>query len=471
MYQGGSDAFLGPRDPVRLADPAWGIDFEAEVAVVVGDVPKGASREQAAAAIKLLMLVNDVSLRNLIPAELAKGFGFLQGKGQTAFSPVAVTPDELGAAWDGGKVELPLLSHLNDAPFGRPNAGADMTFDFPALIVHAVKTRAARRRHDHRLRHGVEPRCRWRAGPADGRGRRGLFVHRRDPLGRDHRARRSRERRFLTSATGCASRCGMRPGPLDLRRDRAGGGSVRPLRGGATPMNAKGFASTTDTGEKKISFEEIGPGLYAFTAEGDPNSGVIVGDDSVMVVDAQATPVMALEVIERVRKVTEQADPLRAALALPCGPRARRLGLCGRRDPRLRRHARTDRRARQAGQGFRDRPLSAAVPGGGEHSRPHLADHHLSASRCRSGSAGARCGSCIWGARIPRATWSPPCRTPAWCSPATSSNTTRPAIAATRISPTGRRRSTASPSSGRRRWCPAAVRPWPMPTRSMTAST
>jgi fumarylacetoacetate (FAA) hydrolase len=141
IYRGGSDAFLGPRDPIKIGDPAWGVDFEAEVAVVVGDVLQAASRDQAAAAIKLLMLVNDVSFRNLIPGELAKGFGFFQSKGRTAFSPVAVTPDELGSAFDGGKVSLPLLSYLNGAPFGRPNAGADMTFDFPALIAHAVKTR------------------------------------------------------------------------------------------------------------------------------------------------------------------------------------------------------------------------------------------------------------------------------------------------------------------------------------------
>jgi fumarylacetoacetate (FAA) hydrolase len=141
IYRGGSDAFLGPRDAIKVGDPAWGVDFEAEVAVVVGDVPQGASREQAAAAIKLLLLVNDVSFRNLIPAELAKSFGFFQSKGQTAFSPVAVTPDELGSAFDGDKVRLPLLSYVNGAAFGRPDAGADMTFDFPALIVHAVKTR------------------------------------------------------------------------------------------------------------------------------------------------------------------------------------------------------------------------------------------------------------------------------------------------------------------------------------------
>jgi fumarylacetoacetate (FAA) hydrolase len=141
MYRGGSDGFLGARDPIPVGDLAWGVDLEAEVAVIVGDVPQGASPQQTAPLIRLLMLVNDVSLRNLIPPELAKGFGFLQGKGQTVFSPVAVTPDELGAAFDGGKVNLPLLSHVNGAPFGRPNAGVDMTFDFPTLIAHAVKTR------------------------------------------------------------------------------------------------------------------------------------------------------------------------------------------------------------------------------------------------------------------------------------------------------------------------------------------
>jgi fumarylacetoacetate (FAA) hydrolase len=141
MYRGGSDGFLGARDPIPVGDLAWGVDLEAEVAVIVGDVPQGARPEQTAPLIRLLMLVNDVSLRNLIAPELAKGFGFLQSKGQTAFSPVAVTPDELGAAFDGGKVNLPLLSHVNGAPFGRPNAGIDMTFDFSTLIAHAVKTR------------------------------------------------------------------------------------------------------------------------------------------------------------------------------------------------------------------------------------------------------------------------------------------------------------------------------------------
>src|SRR5215211_6135204 len=138
MYQGGSDAFLAPYDPIRVASEDAGIDLEAEIAVVTDDVAMGSSVEQARGRIRLLMLVNDVSLRNLIPAELAKGFGFFQSKPSSAFSPVAVTPDELGAVWDGGTVRLPLLSFLNGQPFGRPNAGLDMTFDFPALIAHAA---------------------------------------------------------------------------------------------------------------------------------------------------------------------------------------------------------------------------------------------------------------------------------------------------------------------------------------------
>jgi len=141
MYQGGSDAFIGPRDDIPVASEEWGIDFEGEVAVITDDVPMGASAEQAASAIKLLMLVNDVSLRGLIPNELAKGFGFFQSKPSSVFSPVAVTPDELGDAWDGGKVNLPLLSHYNNEPFGCPNAGVDMTFEFPELVAHAAKTR------------------------------------------------------------------------------------------------------------------------------------------------------------------------------------------------------------------------------------------------------------------------------------------------------------------------------------------
>jgi fumarylacetoacetate (FAA) hydrolase len=141
MYQGASDNMLGACDDILLADEAWGIDFEAEVAVVTGDVPMGTRAADAGRHIRLLVLVNDVSLRNLIPAELAKGFGFLQSKPASAFSPVAVTPGELGAAWEGNKVHLPLVSHLNGGLFGRPNAGEDMTFDFATLIAHAAKTR------------------------------------------------------------------------------------------------------------------------------------------------------------------------------------------------------------------------------------------------------------------------------------------------------------------------------------------
>lgn len=141
MYQGGSDAFLAPRAPIKVADEAYGIDMEGEVAVIVDDVPMGASRDQALAAIRLIMLVNDVSLRGLIPAELGKGFGFFQSKPSSAFSPVAVTLEELGDAWQDGKVNLPLRVDHNARPFGRAEAGVDMTFDFGTLVAHAAKTR------------------------------------------------------------------------------------------------------------------------------------------------------------------------------------------------------------------------------------------------------------------------------------------------------------------------------------------
>jgi fumarylacetoacetate (FAA) hydrolase len=142
MYQGGSDVMLGARDPIAVIDEGWGIDLEAEVVVVTGDVPMGASREEASRAIRLIMLVNDVTLRNVTGPELAKGFGFVQSKPASAFTPVAVTPDELGSAFDGAKVNLPLLSFVNGKPLGKPICGNDMTFDFPTLIAHAAKTRA-----------------------------------------------------------------------------------------------------------------------------------------------------------------------------------------------------------------------------------------------------------------------------------------------------------------------------------------
>ncbi|MEL4238573.1 fumarylacetoacetate hydrolase family protein [Shewanella xiamenensis] len=141
FYQGGSDSFIAPKADIPLASEDWGIDFESEIAVITDDVPMGVSVENAAKHIKLLMLVNDVSLRNLIPAELAKGFGFFQSKPSSSFSPVAITPDELGARWEDSKVHLPLITYLNGELFGRPNAGVDMTFNFSQLISHVAKTR------------------------------------------------------------------------------------------------------------------------------------------------------------------------------------------------------------------------------------------------------------------------------------------------------------------------------------------
>ncbi len=142
MYQGGSDGFLGPRDPIPLGDEGFGCDMEGEIAVIVGDVPMGAGREEGLAAIRLVMLCNDVSLRNLIPGEIGKGFGFFQSKPASAFSPVAVTPAALGEAWRDGKLHGALEVELNGAPLGCADAGIDMTFDFGTLIAHAARTRA-----------------------------------------------------------------------------------------------------------------------------------------------------------------------------------------------------------------------------------------------------------------------------------------------------------------------------------------
>ena len=144
MYQGGSDDFIGPTDNIVLTSAEWGLDFEAEVAVITDDVPMGATPAHAASQIRLLLLVNDISLRNLIPAELAKGFGFVQAKPASSFSPVAVTPDELGDALKDGKVHLPLRTTWNGVQVGAPDAGVDMVFSFPQLIAHLTKTRNAR---------------------------------------------------------------------------------------------------------------------------------------------------------------------------------------------------------------------------------------------------------------------------------------------------------------------------------------
>jgi fumarylacetoacetate (FAA) hydrolase len=141
MYQGGSDSLIGPNDDIEAGDEAWGIDFEGEIGVIVDDVPMGVSPEAARRHIKLVTILNDVSLRNLIVTELAKGFGFFHGKPATAFAPVAVTPDELGDGWDGARLDRPLISTLNGKEFGHPNAATDLTFDFGQLIAHAAKTR------------------------------------------------------------------------------------------------------------------------------------------------------------------------------------------------------------------------------------------------------------------------------------------------------------------------------------------
>lgn len=141
MYQGMSDGFLGPHDDIQVENIEWGVDFEGEIAVITNDTPMGIKPDQAAKHICLFMLVNDVSLRNLIPSELEKGFGFFHSKPASSFSPITVTADELGKAWDGKTIHLPLITHLNGELFGKPNAGIDMTFDFPTLIAHAAKTR------------------------------------------------------------------------------------------------------------------------------------------------------------------------------------------------------------------------------------------------------------------------------------------------------------------------------------------
>lgn len=142
IYQGGSGVLLGPREALELLDASWGMDFESEVAVVLGDVPQGTSAAEAAGHVKLLLLANDVTYRNLVPAELAKSFGFFQSKPATAFSPLAVTPDELGAAWRNGRVNLRLRTKLNGELVGDPDAGPEMQFSFFDLIAHIAKTRA-----------------------------------------------------------------------------------------------------------------------------------------------------------------------------------------------------------------------------------------------------------------------------------------------------------------------------------------
>ncbi len=212
IYQGGSDDLLGARDDARFVSEEHGIDLEAEVAVITDDVPMGTPASAMAAHVKLLMLVNDWTLRNLVPGELAKGFGFYQSKPATGFSPVAVTPDELGDAWRDGKVHLPSSRTSTASCFGSPNAGVDMTFNFHRLLAHAARTRRARRRHDPRLRHDFQ---------------RGSFVRARRCLAErrtleqiEHGAPARRSSRF-----GDVVRIEMKDaaGRSDLWRDRASG--------------------------------------------------------------------------------------------------------------------------------------------------------------------------------------------------------------------------------------------------------
>ena len=277
-----------------------------------------------------------------------------------------------------------------------------MTFDFPALIVHAAKTRALAA--GTILGAGTVSNRDADGGPGKpiSEGGLGYSCVAELRVGRDDPKRQAVDA-VPEIRRPRADRDAGRRRPFDFRRDRSGFRALSSRSRTAWPRASHPPATPA---EKKISFDEIGRGLYAFTAEGDPNSGIIVGDDGVMVVDAQATPVMAIDVIERVRKVTDK--PIKYVL-LSHYHAVRVLGASayiGRGDRRVRRDARTHCRARPAGQGFRDRTFSAAVPGGRIHSRPDLADHHLPASRCRSGSASAKCGSCISAAGTPRAMWS-----------------------------------------------------------------
>lgn len=217
MYQGGSDGFLAPCAPIPLADPAWGCDFEAEIAVITGDVAQGCSLAEAEAAIRLVLLVNDVSLRNLIPGELGKGFGFFQSKPASAFSPVAVTPQELGLHWRDGKLHLPLRTSLNGTLYGRPEAGIDMTFSFPQLIAHAAKP-AIWRRAALSARAPSQIAARM-ADPARRSAKAGSAI----PVWRSSASwKRSalarRARRFCRPATACGSRCWRRTGKACLAR-------------------------------------------------------------------------------------------------------------------------------------------------------------------------------------------------------------------------------------------------------------
>ena len=214
MYQAVSDGFLAPTDDIRAATTDWGIDFEAELTVLLDDVPMGIRRDAAGRHIKLFMLVNDVSLRGVIPAELAKGFGFVVGKPRSALSPVAVTADEFGDAWDGEKLHLPLTVTLNGKKFGSPNVGVDCNFTFARLDRARGAVPAAVGRHDHRLGHRLE------------QGRLGrLLLPGRAAHHRDDRDRQAQDAVHELRRHG-AYRDARQGRPLDLRRDRAEGGEI-----------------------------------------------------------------------------------------------------------------------------------------------------------------------------------------------------------------------------------------------------
>ena len=241
---GASDSFVGPRDPIQATSEDWGIDLEAEVAVITDDVPMGTPAALAGRHIKLVLLVNDVTARALIPDELAKGFGFLHGKPASAFSPVAVTPDELGDAWRDTSC-LPLLSFINGKPFGKPDAGTDMTFDFARLIEHAAKTRRLGGHH-RRLRHG-----RQRGGA---RRRHRPFLP--GSGGCWRRSGTASPDALARFGDGCGSRCGTRPAARSSARSSRRS-SATPARRLRRREMSKAFASQGDLAEKRETFTEL----------------------------------------------------------------------------------------------------------------------------------------------------------------------------------------------------------------------
>ena len=318
------------------------------------------------------MLVNDVSLRNLIPAELAKGFGFFHGKPSTAFSPVAVTPDELGAAWRRQGCTCRCWPALNGKPFGRPNAGVDMTFYFPQLIAHAAKTR--------RLGAGTivgsgTVSNKDGDGPArpveqGGVGYTCLAEVRTVETILEGKPRTP----FLKFGDRVRIEMVGRRRPLDLRRHRAGGGPLYQLKQrtnapGSCARDAQELCLDRRSRREEHHLQRDRARPLRLHGQGDPNSGIIIGDDGVIVIDAQATP-GGRQAGDRPRaQGHRQADQVRRALALSRRARARRVGLRGAGDHRLRYLPRHDRRARPGGLGFRVRPLPAPVPRRRERAR------------------------------------------------------------------------------------------------------